>query len=568
MSMESEYHASGRKRKRSYRFLFPSCERCYMLKKKCDKKLPCSRCRNTCAKCFYAKGHGDGASISPNDSPLETRDKILRSAIQKLESHVCHETILLQMRTEYLEKCTQKISSSDLEAQDYALPEFDVAMDIIRAYLHDHHVSYPFLDVEVLCENLLEAYDRPDTLSDHELYRLYMVFAVGSLIRIGRNSTSEYLESAINFYRLAHCITFHDYMIPKILIVERLMLDVAYFLFFPESSPNSLWDLIGLACRHLLGMGYYCEPPPELSIRLADMRKRQFWSVYKADRLVSTTLGHPFLICDEDISVGHPSPLFQNGTVSEKLFGEFLPSYIQIKYLISFDMIKGQIYKSVFSRNDVCSDSDREHLVADLKKKANEWFKDVDQSCRQYYLRTRTRQLSSPLLHLELYYHILMSLIFRPSPLFPTVPEKHLATLIHAVQQKVKLSLDLINSGTLSWNWILLYRTLEDSALLIYCHCKSSTETRLDQYLGAVVNILERYPTVWSAAHRVSSSLKKILGALAVGDILRVNADIRHFMIAEYGHGSIHSVQDWHASNIQRKSQLMVDYLEGLVDSP
>lgn len=551
---------AGRKRQRSGRHPSLSCDRCYTLKKKCSKDRPCLRCANAHVECIYSDQFHDALSkhsITPRFSP-SLADRILESAIQKYEINMDPGIILGQMRLEYKKACGPKMSN---EAKAY-LPDFETALDLARAYLHDHHVSYPFLDLEVLCENLLVAFDRKEFLKGQDLYRLYMVFAVGSLIKTGQDFSADSLELAKKFYAIAHSAISSDLEVPKIISYERTMLTVAYLLFFPKSSPDSLWDLIGSACRIVMGMGFNCEPPPGLSILLTEMRKRQFWSAYNADKLISTTLGRPYAISDEDVGVSYPSGIYQNGPISEGVLKGFTPSLAHIKSIIAFRTIEGQVYRSLFSRNGCFTENSREKLVEDLKNKADEWLKSTEQPHNQH-LRP-TSLLSSPIFHLELYYYGLVELIFRPSPVFPKPPENHLKILTDSIRRKLKLSLTLINSGLTCWNWILLYTTLEDAALLVYCYFQCSFDVRLPELLGIIIEILERHPLVWSVAHKASQSIRKVLKALTIGDVLGANASIRHFMITEYGHGSIYSVHDWSNYNLQRMSEVIANYLDDI----
>jgi hypothetical protein len=80
------------------------------------------------------------------------------------------------------------------------------------------------------------------------------------------------------------------------------------------------WFLVGLAARIALGMGLHASSTYEgLDTNIAEMRKRLFFSVYMMDRyvdglraitftltvfsVVSTALGRPFALHDDDIDV-------------------------------------------------------------------------------------------------------------------------------------------------------------------------------------------------------------------------------------------------------------------------
>ncbi|KAK2771205.1 zn 2cys6 transcription factor [Colletotrichum kahawae] len=89
--------------------------------------------------------------------------------------------------------------------------------------------------------------------------------------------------------------------------VQNLLLITRYRLF--QAIGASLWDLTFLCLRAYVACSFHLRPVQRIPAFEEQMQRRVFWQCYGVDRYVSTTLGRPFGIADDDIMVALPANL-------------------------------------------------------------------------------------------------------------------------------------------------------------------------------------------------------------------------------------------------------------------
>lgn len=91
----------------------------------------------------------------------------------------------------------------------------------------------------------------------------------------------------------------------------RALLGLALYTMFATAGP-SIWHVLGATLRLAISMGLH-KARSYPSLMEEEMAKRAFWSLYNLDRLIASTLGRPLGIPDDDISVGLPRELNDDG---------------------------------------------------------------------------------------------------------------------------------------------------------------------------------------------------------------------------------------------------------------
>lgn len=89
--------------------------------------------------------------------------------------------------------------------------------------------------------------------------------------------------------------------------IQNLLLITRYRLF--QAIGASLWDLTFLCPRTCVACNFHLRPMQRVPTFEEQMQRRVFWQCYGVDRYVSTTLGRPFGIADDDITVALPANL-------------------------------------------------------------------------------------------------------------------------------------------------------------------------------------------------------------------------------------------------------------------
>lgn len=540
-----------REKLRKSRYVSLSCQRCRAFKKKCDRKTPCTRCLKTGTSCQYynlAESYQHSAEMASEFGIASVKvDRLLSSAIEKFEAHMDPEIILKWIGNSYSGirlGIHSPYSDKGLEAKDgRCMPDLAGLLTSLRAYLQYYHASSPFLDMELLCESIKRAYS-DSMVTDHDAYCIYMVFAIGGLITYGKSEDSGHENYSLvkKYYDLAHCIRFDSSSLSEVLILDRILLDLSYAIFFPRYSSEEVWNLAGMAARSIIALRYNQEPPSSLSLHEIDMQKRRFWSAYVGERNISILLGRPFLLFDEDIFVSLPSCIGEYGPMCRSLLGDISPATIETtKYVVKYCQNQGYIYSNT-SLTRCMQSVDPVGLLQSMKQKADDSY---DNTGSSYQLSdTSQNEASRPLGHFvtlsNLCYYGLIELIFQPSPVFPTVLEQHLPLLVYSVQQRILLTSNITMSRMISWNWNFLLGTLKDAIILMHCEFSSGFDTRLDEHLAHVVNILKSYPREWSLAHKAGDSISSIKNSLQYDDLSITKQHLNAILNAIYGDGSIY----------------------------
>jgi hypothetical protein len=110
------------------------------------------------------------------------------------------------------------------------------------------------------------------------------------------------------------------FMVQTVPVIQTIVLIAVYFM--TSFKLSACYSYVGVGLRLAQRMGLhrkleYSFPPIE-----REMRKRAFWSLYQFDRYVSTILGLPFAIRDEDIDQVLPDELHDDLLSDEPLRGK------------------------------------------------------------------------------------------------------------------------------------------------------------------------------------------------------------------------------------------------------
>ncbi|KAH6679899.1 fungal-specific transcription factor domain-containing protein [Plectosphaerella plurivora] len=182
-----------------------------------------------------------------------------------------------------------------------ALPSEDVAQSLFSSYLDGLHLLHPFLQRSMVLHELHETYARPEARNSQSLFRVNMIFALGSvsLFRGGLHHVSpmEYYAAAMQHADAAMGLN-------GLLHIQAILL-VLIFSLQHDVGVGNKWDLARVAMRMCIESDFHRSsrnPDPMAE----QMRRRVFWACYIADRHSSSVLGRPLALQDHDIQVELP----------------------------------------------------------------------------------------------------------------------------------------------------------------------------------------------------------------------------------------------------------------------
>ncbi|KAJ3580383.1 hypothetical protein NPX13_g177 [Xylaria arbuscula] len=197
-------------------------------------------------------------------------------------------------------------------------PDRDITVPYIKAFVDNVCIRYPYLDESRTMElwEVVMARHEAATASReievgpslaHACFHAYLGVAVGILLTPDAVTLSSLITRlhAAAIEQLPPILNLHD----PLMTVQCLLALAIFSDFHP--CGGSTWHLAGLAMTQCISSEFHKEPDrEEFDEAVLRDRRNTFWSVYMLDRLISTALGRPFTIQDEDITLrplGPPS---------------------------------------------------------------------------------------------------------------------------------------------------------------------------------------------------------------------------------------------------------------------
>lgn len=182
------------------------------------------------------------------------------------------------------------------ESRVLRLSSLEEAERVATRYFDSLGYQYPFLHRLEFMAQLRHIYASGVTSPEtHYSYHITMATA----LLIGSSDETQARE----FYRASQS-TLSLALQNEDLSSVGALLSLALYTMFATAGP-SVWHVLGAAMRLAISLGLH-KARPSASLVEQEMAKRAFWSLYNLDRLISSTLGRPLGIADEDISVDLP----------------------------------------------------------------------------------------------------------------------------------------------------------------------------------------------------------------------------------------------------------------------
>ncbi|KAL3437490.1 fungal-specific transcription factor domain-containing protein [Aspergillus tetrazonus] len=342
---------------------------------------------------------------------------------------------------------------------------------LLDFYFAHSHTLYPIIQQRNFVETLWTAYKDPFkalVLSPVWQFRIWMVLAIGSTTYCSVSLMDE--AESIQLFNKA--MSYFDAAMGcgEEAVLEVLMLQVSYS-FFNSAGPNT-WFLVGIAARIAIGMGLHTREVYEtLAPDAADYQKRLFFSLYMMDRVVSTALGRPFAIQDEDIT-----PFADNDDENITLAGiipraKLGPSSMAVPlHILEFRKIASMIGTEINSLQRSRRSSTNTQEI--LHKCLIEWRRSMPFPLPE--TKSKVPHLCTSWFDLNYYTHLIM--LYRPSVVRVTddIDTVEMATLAESSGMAIREANNLYRQQRFAFNWLNLMTIFNAALSLIY-----STTARL-----------------------------------------------------------------------------------------
>ncbi|CAG8954515.1 hypothetical protein HYFRA_00004429 [Hymenoscyphus fraxineus] len=397
------------------------------------------------------------------------------------------------------------------------VPDEAAGRQFVDAYFRHIHRAYPFMDraevskkVDMMGDLLT---DRMENMSTN----VYIVMAIGctTLQRMGQVSDEISAKFQISSWKiLEECMSKRD-----IDSIETLLLLGLHSLFDPKGlSP---WVITGLLSRQIMSLGLSRETSPNQGISLAQSEKRNrlFWSAYTLDRMVSSSMGLPFGINDENMNVPLPGVTLDEYATSER---QYYTVTLQVnRHVIALRQLEEQILQKIHLSNSYSTTSltqaDRRIITQRLRTQIENWY---TQGCLVTPMERDQIPFHNTIPWLNYRYQNLLLLLYTPSHFNSPISLDHAQELRRCVQKYIQLSTILFQQRHLPLNWVTLCRFVALCPVLYYCYVDSGSANGSGipnlgskEEVNMCADILEAFPERWTEARRAARVIRRLANA-------------------------------------------------------
>ncbi|KAI1456421.1 fungal-specific transcription factor domain-containing protein [Annulohypoxylon moriforme] len=402
---------------------------------------------------------------------------------------------------------------------DLGLPAKSRADQLVSFYFAHSHTLYPVINQSefyALLDRIYEQSLDPSCVDPSSLFRVWMVLAIGSSSRCSVSVVEEseallYYNKALEYFEAAF-----DY--GDMIALETIMLQVS-FSFFNQLGPNT-WFLVGTAARMAIGLGLHTSSSYKaLPFRVANMRKRIFFSIYMMDRVISIALGRPFALQDDDIEI---EPFIdveddQSGDVSAQVQDRLEPCLLSIpRHILDLRRIASKISRQVYGNQATIRANmpHREEIVRALHKELIDWRRNMPFPLPDVH--SQVPHLSSNWYDFNYYLH--MAMLYRPSPLFPTLDQVMVKKLANAASNTIRQGHIMQRQKRFAYNWLNLLSLFMSTISLIYASTAQPEDlvsylqkAQVIDDLELVLQVFDKFNAKFSGAKNIQRIIDQVL---------------------------------------------------------
>ncbi|KPM42680.1 hypothetical protein AK830_g3847 [Neonectria ditissima] len=390
---------------------------------------------------------------------------------------------------------------------------------LVGFYFAHSHTLYPIIQRTEFNTTLRFVRDNPQASSAQSplsLFRIWMVLAIGSTaycsVSLAEESESMlYYSKAMTYFEAS--LGYGD-----MVALEVIMLQVSYS-FFNQLGPNT-WFLVGIAARIALGMGLHTSSTYEgLPTDIAERRKRLFFSVYMMDRVVSTALGRPFALHEDDIDVSPFADIDEENITADGIQprSSLQPGLLAVPlHILALRRIASKIAKQVYSNPRVSSlgIEEREAIVSSIHQELVDWRRNMPFPLPN--VNAHVPHLTSNWYDFNYYTHLAM--LYRPTPLLPTLDQRRIKILADAASMSLRQATNMHRQQVFAYNWLNLLAIFTATLSLVYAITAQPDnlftvlkQTKATEDLELVMELFDTLSEKFSAAKNLRKMVSEIV---------------------------------------------------------
>ncbi|CAG8372351.1 unnamed protein product [Penicillium salamii] len=373
-----------------------------------------------------------------------------------------------------------------------------VARELHDAYFHHDHLCYPILSLESAMASLRDIYADPTTLErkPFETFCFYMIMAI---------STSNLQK--LHWQSLPEAELYHTHAISRLndilalgglQALQAILLLCQYQLTSStQRTSTSLWHMVGMAARMCFEMGLHREEAYHYQLdSTSTLHRRWLWCVLAMDRVVSITLGRPFAIQLDDVSLKFPTDVLENGgSLHTEQHRDAVFAHIT-QYRILCGKIMSSLHRGRHTNNETSALAAQATLANDLK----DW-RSRTKTIFPIESPSSAAKLSSFLTveWYEMIYHNALLMLYRPSPALPLSSSRATVAvpiIYNSAKQAIGYYAHLHELQRINYTWITLRSVFMAGLSFVYAagqhfRTKKSPFTQPSPILDSDPSIME-----------------------------------------------------------------------------
>ncbi|CAG8293647.1 unnamed protein product [Penicillium salamii] len=378
------------------------------------------------------------------------------------------------------------------------LVQENVARELHDAYFHHDHLCYPILSQEPAMASLRDIYADPTALENKpfETFCFYMVMAIStsSLQKLHWQS----LPEAELYHSHATSRLSDIFALGGLPALQAILLLCQYQLTSStQKTSTSLWHMVGMAARMCFEMGLHREEAYNYQLDSTSApHRRWLWCVLAMDRVVSITLGRPFAIQLEDVSLKLPTDALENGnSLHTEQQRDAVFAHIT-QYRILCGKIMSSLHRGRHTNDEVSALAAQASLANDLE----EWRSKTDTIFASEG-SSNSAKFSSFLTveWYEMIYHNALLMLYRPSPALPLSSSRATVAvpiIYNSAKQAIGYYAHLHELQRINYTWITLRSVFMAGLSFVYAagqhfRTKKSPLTQLSHILESDPSIME-----------------------------------------------------------------------------
>lgn len=192
------------------------------------------------------------------------------------------------------------------------------------------------------------------------------------------------------------------------------------------------------------------------------------------------------------------------------------PSLLAVPlHILALRKIAGKIARQVYANNFSASlqRNEREEILHSLHKELIDWRRNMPFPLPD--ISDRVPQLTSTWFDFNYYTHLAM--IYRPSPLFPTMDPKRVKILEEAASMSIRQAYSMHRQGRFAYNWLNLLSIFTSTLSLIYSTNVQPNDlvtvlkqTRAVEDLDLVIELFDTLGVKFSVANKLRGMVADI----------------------------------------------------------